>query len=140
MDDIDAMFSEMLGEMDLLTQVSIVIVHVVPHSLIFDLLMHLQRNWWSGVSCVFSHQLLQSLEQEISPPSPAAPASAPSTKEDIKLSIGFTDLNGDLTTCPPGHCCKMVTKSCLLKCCTVAVLLSSCCSCATRVEVSTVRQ
>lgn len=91
------------------------------------------------VSCFFSHQLLQSLEQEMSPPAPP-PAPEPSTKEDIKLSIGFTDLNGDLISCLSDHCYKMVTKSCLLKCCTVTVLLSSCCSCATHVGVSTLRE
>lgn len=35
MDDIDAMFSEMLGEMDLLTQVSIIITRGVLHSQMF---------------------------------------------------------------------------------------------------------
>lgn len=130
MDDIDAMFSEMLGEMDLLTQVSVNTTHVVLHSQMFDSLSDLRKlvgglaRLPSSTHFFFFH--LQSLEQEISPHPP--PASEPGTKEEMKLSIGFTDLNGDLTSCPSVHCCKMVTKSCLLKCCTLTQLLLLLCN------------
>lgn len=51
MDDIDAMFSEMLGEMDLLTQVSIIITHGVLHSQMFYLLSDL-RMLVGGLVCL----------------------------------------------------------------------------------------
>lgn len=134
MDDIDAMFSEMLGEMDLLTQVSSTILHPAV----------LDRDWRSGwggglLSTLISAPLpdvslfhLQSLEQEISPPPP--PASAPEPKEEIKLSIGFTDLNGDWTVSAVGRCCNTASREALVE---VLHVLIATAAVATCVRVST---
>lgn len=51
MDDIDAMFSEMLGEMDLLTQVSVIVTHVVLHGQTFYLLSDV-RMLVGGLVCL----------------------------------------------------------------------------------------